>query len=73
VKRPLPEEAETAAVARKSLVAAVDIPAGTLITREMMAVKRPGTGMAPSRLESVVGRRARKTIESGTLVTPDMF
>jgi N,N'-diacetyllegionaminate synthase len=73
VKRPLPEEAETAAVARKSVVAAVDIPAGTLITREMLAVKRPGTGMPPSRLESVVGHRARRAIESGSLLTPEMF
>jgi len=73
VKRPLPEEAETAAVARKSVVAAVEIPAGMVIRREMLTVKRPGTGMPPSRLESLVGRKARTAIEAGSLITPEML
>lgn len=72
VKRPLPGESETAAVARKSVVAAVDIPAGAVITRDMLSVMRPGTGMAPSRLESLIGRTARSAIEAGSLITPEM-
>src|ERR1700674_614875 len=73
VKRPLPEEAETAAVARKSLVAAVDIPAGTVIGREMLSVKRPGTGLPPGRLDSVVGRQARTAITAGSVITAEML
>jgi len=73
VKRPLPEEAETAAVARKSLVAAVDIPAGTVIGREMLSVKRPGTGLPPGRLDSVVGRKARTAITAGSVITMEML
>jgi N,N'-diacetyllegionaminate synthase len=72
VKRPLPEEAETAAVARKSVVAAVDISAGTVIGRDMLAVRRPGTGLPPAKLEWVAGRRARKAIPSGTVISEDM-
>lgn len=72
VKRPLPEEAETAAVARKSLVAAADIPAGTVIVRDMIAIKRPGTGLAPNRLEWLVGRRARSAIAVGSVITAEM-
>lgn len=72
LKRPLSEEAETAAVARKSVVAAVDIPAGAVITRDMLSVKRPGTGLAPSRLESLIGQTARSAIEAGSLITPEM-
>jgi N,N'-diacetyllegionaminate synthase len=72
VKRPLPEEAATAAAARKSLVAAADIPAGTVIAREMIVIKRPGTGLGPGRLEWVLGRRARAHIAAGTVITEEM-
>lgn len=47
---------------RRSLFAAVDIPEGTIITREMLAVLRPGVGLKPKYLETVVGRRARRNI-----------
>ena len=47
-KEPVPSEAEMAAVARKSLVAARHIPAGSELTQEMLAVKRPGTGLSPA-------------------------
>jgi N,N'-diacetyllegionaminate synthase len=72
IKRPLREESETAAVARKSVVAASDIPAGVVIVREMLALKRPGTGIAPGKLEWVVGRKARTAIAAGSLITTEM-
>ena len=72
VKRPLPAEAATAATARKSLVAAVDIPKGKVISRDMLAVKRPGTGLPPAQMETIVGRKARTTISAGSVITPEM-
>jgi N,N'-diacetyllegionaminate synthase len=72
VKKPLPAEAETAAVARKSVVATVDIDEGNVIGPEMVAIKRPGTGLAPTRIDWVVGRRARRAIASGSVITEDM-
>lgn len=72
VKRPTPEEAATAAVARKSLVAARDIAAGETIERDMLAIKRPGTGLPPERLNWVVGRRALKPIRAGSVITQEM-
>jgi N-acetylneuraminate synthase/N,N'-diacetyllegionaminate synthase len=47
---------------RRSVTAAVDIPAGTLLDRKMLAVKRPGTGLSPDTLESFVGRRTLRAI-----------
>jgi N,N'-diacetyllegionaminate synthase len=47
---------------RRSVTAAVDIPAGTLLDRKMLAVKRPGTGLSPDTLESLVGRRTLRAI-----------
>ncbi len=72
-KEPTASEAETAAVARKSLVAAADIPAGATITTEMLIAKRPGAGIPPAKIGEVVGRRARQDIPAGTLVAWGML
>src|SRR5262249_5120152 len=44
-KEPAPSEAETAGVARRSLVAACDIAAGVTLTKDLIVVRRPGTGI----------------------------
>jgi len=72
-KRPTPGEAEVAAVARKSLFAACDIPAGTRLTSRFIAVKRPGTGLPPTSLARVLGRRARQTISADTQLALTML
>jgi N-acetylneuraminate synthase len=72
-KGPSDSEKEMAKVARRSLVAACDIPAGTKVTRQMIAVKRPGTGLTPSFIEKVVGRSALTNINADALLTLDMF
>jgi sialic acid synthase SpsE len=70
---PGPDEAvEMYTKARRSIVAACRIPAGCEITAEMLTVKRPGTGIKPKLLETVVGRRARRDIEEDEVVTWDM-
>lgn len=72
-KQPTPGEQDTAQVARRSLVAARDIAPDELITDELIAFKRPGTGLPPLLLQWVVGRRARVTIPADTLITLDML
>jgi N-acetylneuraminate synthase len=42
-------------VLRKSLVATRDLPAGTVITREMVGVKGPGKGLFPNQLDQLLG------------------
>jgi N,N'-diacetyllegionaminate synthase len=68
-KQPAPSEAAVAEVARRSLVAAMDIKSGTVLTAGMIAVKRPGTGLAPSFKSIVVGRRAVQDIPAGALLS----
>jgi len=41
----------------RSLVASADLPAGTVLSREHLVIKKPGTGLAPDRLEDIIGRR----------------
>jgi len=67
-----PHEAEVRDIARKSVVAARAIPADTVITKAMLAVKRPGVGLAPAELDALVGRKAGVHIASDTLLSWDM-
>ena len=67
-KEPAPSEANTASVARKSLVAARDIPAGATRTEDMIAAMRPGTGLPPAMQRYVVGRTTKAAIEAGGLI-----
>ena len=58
--------AETAPLRRlftRSLVVASPLAAGTVLTREHLAIKKPGTGLAPDRLDDVVGRRLSRSVE----------
>lgn len=68
-KEPAASEADTRSVARRSLVAAVDIPAGAALAEAMVAIRRPGTGIAPALLGGVLGRVARREIKAGSLLS----
>lgn len=43
-------------VLAKSLIAAHDIPSGSIITRDMIDIKSPGQGLQPNRMSDLVGR-----------------
>ncbi|MFZ2492706.1 MAG: N-acetylneuraminate synthase [Thermoanaerobaculia bacterium] len=68
LKVPAPSEAGTADVARKSLVAARDLPAGTMMTVEMLLAKRPGTGISPARFNEVLGRTLSRAYAANELL-----
>jgi sialic acid synthase SpsE len=72
-KRPLESEREMAALGRRSLVAKQDIPAGGVVTAEMIAVKRPGSGIEPYLADVIVGRKVRRAIAADEPFVWDMF
>ena len=72
-KEPTDSEAETAVVSRKSIVAAGDIAAGTRVTRDLVVMKYPGTGLPPAMLGQIVGRTAAQQIPAETLITWEML
>ena len=72
-KEPAASEARIAAVARKSLVAIQDIKAGTILTEELIASRRPGTGIAPGMRSHLIGRTARCFIPAGTAIAWEML
>ncbi len=59
-KAPVPAERENLAVARRVLVAARPIAAGSVLTEEDLTAKRAGRGMEPGRLWDLVGRPASR-------------
>ena len=65
VKQVYPAEAETVIIQRRSLFAKTDIPAGTVITEEMIEPLRPAIGVSPKYMEIIIGRKARVDIPEG--------
>jgi N-acetylneuraminate synthase/N,N'-diacetyllegionaminate synthase len=63
-KRVLDCEKDVRAVSRQSVVSTIDIPANTTITRDMLTIKRPGTGILACNLESVIGCTTSQPIEA---------
>jgi len=51
----------------KSVVARVDLPAGTVLRAEHLTVKKPGTGIPAARLPELVGRKLRHAVAADQL------
>ena len=72
-KRIQPSEVPVKLSARRSLVARMDILAGTLLTAEMIAFKRPGNGIPPKELDSVIGKPCKQDLKAEQVLTWGMF
>jgi N-acetylneuraminate synthase len=53
----------------KSIVAEVDLPSGAVLTPEALSVKKPGTGIPADRLPSMIGRRLRRPLAAGEMLS----
>ena len=70
-KRVTEDELQIQKMARESVVALVDISKGSVITDDMVWVKRPGTGIPAKHMEKVIGRIAQKDIKADTIIKWD--
>jgi len=52
----------------KSVVSAVAIPAGTVLKRSMLAIRKPGDGIPAAQIDSLVGRKASRDIAAEQLL-----
>ena len=68
IKRPMPSEADTRRVARKSLVAARALKAGERLGAEDVLIKRPGTGIPPAELPRVLDRRLTRDVAADEVI-----
>ncbi len=56
-------ERDVRSVSRQSLVSTRALRAGDVLTREMLTIKRPGTGVAPFMMDEMIGRRVVRDVE----------
>jgi len=67
------EEIDTRDVARKSIIAKVAMDPGTVISEDLITIKRPGTGIPPTDIHLVLGKTVTKRIEEDTLLSKEYF
>ncbi len=68
VKRPTSSELNNKSITRKSLVASREIKKGELFTTDNLCTKRPGTGISPMQIDSVLGRIAHRNFVLDELI-----
>ena len=71
VKRPVAAELENITVTRRSVAAACDLPAGSVITRSSLVALRPGTGIPAANLDALVGRTLARDVRRFRLLEPE--
>ena len=68
IKKPSPSETKNINIARRSLVASVDILKGQQFTVDNVTAKRPGSGISPMLFDSIIGRFSRYDIKKDELI-----
>lgn len=63
IKRPADSEKTTRINNRKSVVMLKTVKEGEVITKEHIAIKRPGTGIPPKFFDHIIGKKANKDLE----------
>jgi len=66
-------EDEVRRLARRSVVSTRFLPAGTVLSAQMLTVKRPAGGIPADRLDELIGRRLRRDVPPDTLLSWDML
>jgi N-acetylneuraminate synthase len=72
IKEPMPCETANRPLIRKSLVVTRDLAAGTRLTIDMIAAKRPAAGMEPALFEHIIGMELRVSAVADQPLTWDM-
>jgi N,N'-diacetyllegionaminate synthase len=71
VKRPVEAELANAPVVRRSVAAAEDLAAGSILTRSALVALRPGTGIPAASLDELVGRELARDVHRFHLLAPE--
>ncbi|MGL4589751.1 MAG: N-acetylneuraminate synthase [Mycoplasmatales bacterium] len=72
-KLPVEAEIKNKVVARKSIIAKIQIKKGDVFTEENITTKRPGNGISPMKWYDVLGKVAEKDFEEDQLIEHSMF
>ena len=72
-KKPTFSEEKIMSLVRKSIIATQNIEKGTIINKDMITIKRPGTGLPPSDYEKIIGKKTNQTISKDEIIKPEMI
>ncbi len=70
-KRPADCEIDNRRIVRRSIAAKYDLPEGTVIKDDMLTCLRPADGIAPFKLDELMGRTLSRALKAGQLMTWD--
>lgn len=74
IKKLFSSELAIASMARKAVVAQLDIAKGSKITEKMLTIKRPAKGgLHPREYFKIIGKKAKKNIKADTQLKKDDF
>ena len=68
IKKPSNSESKNIAIARKSIVAKIEIKVGDYFSEQNLAIKRPGKGVSPMRWDEIIGTISRKNYNADDLI-----
>ena len=68
IKKPSKSESKNISIARKSIVAKVEIKKGEIFSTDNLAVKRPANGINPMRWDEIIGTVATKDYKEDELI-----
>lgn len=71
-KQPTNSEKKIMTVVRKSLISKMEIRSGSIITVDMIDIKRPGTGIQPYDMDKIIGKKAKINIDKNEIFQLDM-
>ena len=71
-KKPTKSEEKLMKLVRKSIVAEKEIKKGSIIEKHMITFKRPGTGLPPTEINKIIGKKANRHIIKDEIFKLDM-
>lgn len=70
VKQMRDSEKEVAAIARRSIFYTADLPAGHVLNPSSFTFLRPGTGLSPAAVSSLLGKTLKRDVQAGEMAEP---
>lgn len=68
IKSPTEREKKIIKDVRRSIVASRNLKKGTILTRNMLEFKRPGTGLYPEFIDFVIGKQIKRDIQEDEVI-----
>jgi N-acetylneuraminate synthase/N,N'-diacetyllegionaminate synthase len=68
IKKPTQNEQKIMKQTRRSILASRDLKSGTVITNDMLTIKRPGYGIKPEFIEIIIGRHIKRDLKKDEVI-----